>query len=215
MNPSTAAVLSQYEYNIATSVSGVNTNINTLWPISNALVSGNYYFGAITCTGFAPDVNNPVTINSYNSTTKAVTCMLFYTSGLPTSTTFYAAVIGPNDYLVTLCYSSTQAFVSRVTGGVVAYSRKIDNTNVGTIYSSSINGSNIYLSGKTVSNEAYAAFSTTSFPLSATPSSIITSSTLQVTTPFPLPPYPIQRLLLPLTRLCCLLVLALLIIPGL
>lgn len=184
MNPSTAAIISQNEYNIATSVSGVNTNINTLWPISNVVVGSTYYFAAITCTGFAPDVNNPVTINAYNPTTKAVTCQLYYNTGLPTASTFYTSVIAANDYFVSLCYSGTQAFVSRVTSGAVAYSRKIDNTNVGIIYGTAINGSNLYLSGKTVSNEAYAGFSTTSFPLSTAPScSIITSNTLQVTNP--------------------------------
>lgn len=183
MNPSTAAILSQNEYNIATSVSGINTNINTLWPVNSSVNSGNFYFGAITCTGFNPGVNNPVSINTYNPTTKAVTCMLFYHTGLATASGFHVAINGPNDYIPSLSYGTTQTFISRVTSGAVAFSRKLDNTNVGIVYRANISGSNIYLSGQTQANDAYAGYATVSFPLSSTPCNITTASTLQVTAP--------------------------------
>lgn len=183
MNPTTAAVVSQNEYNIATSVAGINTNINTIWPLTSFVVGSDFYLVAVNCTGFTPNANNPVSVNIYNPSTKAVTCNLFYHSGLPTASGFFTAVNGASDYLVSMSYGTTQSFVSRVTSGSVSFSRKIDNTSVGIIYRSNINGSNLYLSGQTQGNDAYAGYSTVSFPLSSTPCNITTASTLQATAP--------------------------------
>lgn len=183
MNPTTAAIISQNEYHIATSVSGINTNINTIWPLTSFVTGGNFYMVAVNCTGFTPNVNNPVSVNVYNPSTKAVTCNLFYHTGLATASGMFASVNAANDYLVSMSYGTTQSFVSRFTSGSVSYSRKVDNNSIGIIHRTSINGSSLYLAGQTQNNNAYVGYSTVSFPLSTTPCNITTASTLQTTAP--------------------------------
>ncbi len=183
MNPTTAAIISQNEYHIATSVSGINTNINTMWPINSAVASGNFYLVAVNCTGFTPNVNNPVSVNVYNPSTKVITSSLFYHAGLATASGFYVSVNGANDYISSFSYGTNNSLVSRIISGSVSFSRKVDNNTIGIIQRTSINGSSLYLAGQTQANDAYAGYSTTSLPLSSTPCNITTASTLQVTAP--------------------------------
>lgn len=183
MNPSTAAILSQNEYHIATSVSGINTNINTIWPVNSSIVSGNFCFSAVNCSGFTSNVDNPISINTYNPSTKSVTCQLYYHSGFSTASGLYVSVNSANDNIVSFSYGVNQSYISRVISGVVSYSRKLDNTEVGIVYKTSINGTTLLISGQSQSGDAYIGMSTTSFPLSATPCNITTVNNLQVTSP--------------------------------
>lgn len=183
MNPVTAAIISQNEYHIAASVSGINTNINTIWALASFVTGGNFYLVAVNCTGFTPNVNNPVSVNIYNPSTKAVTCNLFYHTGLPTASGFYISVNGASDYISSMSYGTTQTYVSRFTSGVVSFSRRLDNPSVGIVHRSNINGSNLYLSGQTQGNDGYIGFASVGLPLSATPCNVTTAPSLQTISP--------------------------------
>jgi gliding motility-associated-like protein len=168
----TGSVINKTDYaiNMADPIMSGNT-LNTLWPANGFVTNGNVMF-EIGLTQGCCGPGGDIALCSYDQTTKALTCNLYYHKGYPNSGSDAVNVLNTGDYIIAEAIANPanieNLYVSRVTNGTIVYDRRLSTTDT-YINAIDINGSNVFLSGadKRNSGDGYSLFSTAAFPGSA------------------------------------------------
>jgi len=175
INESTAAIVSQNNYNISTTIPGVPFTINSIWPNGIFIRNGAVIIRGVVFQNFG-SAAYPIEW-TYNQTTKNLSGNIGYHTGATNSPSALFYPITDQDFML-LYYTSASPspFISRITNNVVVYDRQLNVTNP-TLSNMDVLNTDLLLTG-TVSSNGYELTSNISFPLSTTPCNITTANTL-------------------------------------
>ncbi len=166
----TGSLLGQIHYSINLSLP-INGVINTLWPIQSKLIGGNIIYSMFGNTGTGTQ-NSVQLVYNYNTAIRAMSGIYCYHGSASPAYTAYP--IADNDFIITQSNGANAIYVSRITNGVVAYDRQINNSTASAITGIDIKSNNLVLSGIAPVNagDAYSLYSTINFPVTTTPCNI-------------------------------------------